>query len=260
MTGKPKLSIDLLRSRAFQSLVAGLLATQAVHAANPTAATPTRDQACRISAPPDPRLEELRQADPNDPHINITSDTGTLGREGDADLQGNVTIRMGQKLLQADQAQVDATKRSVDLHGDVEYLDPQLHVRGSGGSFESDEGGQFEGAEFELLDQSVRGSARNAALRQDGTIDLGGVSYTACPPGNDDWKLRAEQISIDQKTRVGTGRDVKLEFKGATILYAPWITFPVGDVRKSGLLFPTIGSGSKTGTQVAVPYYWNIAP
>jgi LPS-assembly protein len=259
MTGKPKLSIDLLRSRAFPSLVAVLLAIQVAHAAEPTAPSPTRDQACRTSTPPDPRLDELRQADPDDPHINITSDTGTLGREGDADLQGNVTIRMGQKLLKADQAQIDATKRSANLRGEVEYLDPQLHVRGSGGTFEQDRGGEFEGAEFELLDQSVRGSAKDAALRQDGTIDLSRVQYTACPPGNEDWQLKAGSISIDQDTHLGTGRNVQLDFKGVPIFYTPWISFPVGDQRKSGLLFPTIGSSSKSGTLIAVPWYWNIA-
>ena len=97
-------------------------------------------------------------------------------------------------------------------------------------------------------------------LRDKSIIDLEGVRYTACPPGNNDWMIRASRISIDQETRIGTGRDVRLDFKGATILYTPWISFPVGDERKSGLLFPTIGSSSKTGTQVAVPYYWNIAP
>ena len=68
------------------------------------------------------------------------------------------------------------------------------------------------------------------------------------------------EIAIDQKSQIGTGRDVKLEFLGVPIFYTPWITFPVGDQRKSGLLFPTIGSSSKTGTLVAVPYYWNLAP
>jgi len=234
-------------------LVAAIAACLAAHAA------PAEDLACRVTTEVDPRLEELLAADPNDPRIDITSDHGELGRAGDASLSGNVRIRMGQRLLTADRAEIDAEQRSVRLEGTVEYLDPTLHVRGEGGNFAGG-AGQFEGAQFELKDRGVRGAARDVRLRDESVIDLEGVRYTACPPGNDDWKLRAERISIDQETRVGTGRDVKLEFKGATILYSPWITFPVGDARKSGLLFPTIGSSSRTGTQVAVPYYWNIAP
>jgi LPS-assembly protein len=234
-------------------LIAAMAACLAAHAAA------ADDLACRITTEPDPRLEELLRADPDDPRIDITSDQGELGRAGDASLSGNVRIRMGQRLLTADKAEIDAEQRSVRLEGTVEYLDPTLHVRGQGGSFAAG-AGEFEGAQFELKDRGVRGAARDVRLRGESVLDLEGVRYTACPPGNDDWKLRAEHISIDQQTRIGTGSDVKLEFMGATILYAPWITFPVGDVRKSGFLFPTIGSGSKTGAQIAVPYYWNIAP
>jgi LPS-assembly protein len=236
--------------RLLTALVAGSIA------AHPAAAD---DQQCR-AAPEDPRLVELRQADPADPRIDITSDSGELSRDGDANLTGNVRIRMGQRLLAADAAQIDAEERSVELQGAVEYLDPSLHVRGNGGAFKGGGEGSFEGAEFELLDRSVRGAAANIRLHDQTILDLKGVRYTACPPGNTDWELKASEIAIDQKTSIGTGRDVRLEFKGVPIVYTPWISFPVGDQRKSGLLFPTIGSSGSSGTQITVPWYWNIAP
>jgi LPS-assembly protein len=215
--------------------------------------------ACRAAAR-DPRIDELLQSDPNDQRIDVTSDTGELGRAGDATLSGNVTIRTGQRLLKADQAEVDSEKRSVRLRGRMEYLDPQLHVTGDSGSFVEGGGGQFKGAQFELTERSVRGAAEGASVAPNGVIELDGVRYTACPPGVDDWELQAGEISIDQKNQLGTGRDVRLEFLGVPIFYTPWITFPVGDQRKSGLLFPTVGSSSKNGTLVAVPYYFNLAP
>lgn len=230
---------------------------QAAQAA--TIAEPARGDRCAVVSVVDPRIEELLQADPDDPQIHVTSDTGELGRAGDAELRGNVRIRMGQRLLTADQASINAERRSVELNGDIEYLDPQMHVRGKGGSFQEGGVGSFEGAEFELHEQSVRGAAANARFRQSGQIGLEGVRYTACPPGNEDWSLAAGAIEIDQKTLIGTGRDVRIEFLGVPVFYTPWISFPVGDQRKSGLLFPTIGSGSRTGTQIAVPYYWNLA-
>jgi LPS-assembly protein len=215
---------------------------------------------CAIDAIVDPRIEELLQSDPADPRIDVTSDTGDLSRAGDASLSGNVQIRVGQRLLLADEARIDSEKRSIELNGNVEYLDPQMRVRGKGGRFQEGGRGNFTGAEFELLDSSVRGAARNADVTESGHIRLEGVRYTACPPGNEDWSLAAGAIEIDQKNLIGTGRDVKIEFLGLPLFYTPWITFPVGDQRKSGLLFPTIGSGSRTGTQIAVPYYWNLAP
>jgi LPS-assembly protein len=221
---------------------------------------PRRGGRCAVDALVDPRIEELLRADPDDETIQVTSDTGELGRSGDAELSGNVQIRMGQRLLTADQASIDAERRSVELLGNVEFLDPRLHVRGQGGSFQEGGTGEFSGAEFELLDRSARGAATQARVTQAGVIDLEGVRYTACPPGNEDWSLAAGAIEIDQKNLVGTGRDVRVEFLGVPVFYTPWISFPVGDQRKTGLLFPTVGSGSRTGTLVAVPYYWNLAP
>jgi len=44
------------------------------------------------------------------------------------------------------------------------------------------------------------------------------------------------------------------------ILYLPIVSFPVGDARKSGFLFPSLGTSSQNGFELAVPYYWNLAP
>jgi LPS-assembly protein len=218
------------------------------------------DVLCRNPAAQDPRLDELEQNDPDDQTINIESDAGEMERDGDASLRGNVRIRMGQRLITADEAEVDATERSVSMRGKVEYLDPTLHVRGEGGSFAGEDMAEFSGAEFELLDRSVRGTAGDVRMRRQGLLELNDVSYTACPPGNEDWKLSADEISLDQQTRIGTGRGVRLDFKGVPVVYTPWISFPVGDQRKTGVLFPVIGNSGSSGTMLAVPYYWNLAP
>jgi LPS-assembly protein len=246
---KPSAGITRRSRRLAGALLACSIAAQGALADDPLCPAPVAD----------PRIEELLEADPDDPRIEITSDRGDLGRTGDATLSGNVRIRMGQRLLAADAAEIDAERRSVRLEGNVEYLDPALHVRGRGGEFAGGSGA-FEGAQFELADRGVRGAASDVRLRGESVIDLEGVSYTACPPGNEDWQLRADRISIDQKSRMGSGRDVRLDFKGRTSLYTPWLTFPVGDTRKSGLLFPTIGTSGENGAHVAIPYYWNLAP
>ena len=217
------------------------------------------DQSCRVPVVVDPRLDMLRKADPDDPHVDITSDQGDLSRAGNAELSGNVTIRMGQRLLTADQATVDAEQRRISVKGKVEYLDPQIHVTGRGAEFEAG-AGRFEGARFELVDGSGRGAAKDAKLHDQTMLDLEGVRYTVCPPGNEDWQIKAQKISLDQASSTGTARGVRLDFKGVPILYTPWMSFPVGDQRKSGLLFPAFGSGGRTGTQIMVPWYWNIAP
>jgi Organic solvent tolerance protein OstA len=251
--------VPVLGRTAFWATL-GACVSPCVLAADPHPTTAGTESACRLDTAPDPRIDQLLKADPNNQRIDVTSDTGDLGRAGDAVLSGHVAIRTGQRLLTADEAQINATDRSIQLHGNMEYLDPQLHVRGNNGAYTENGGGTFEGAQFELLDRSVRGAARDAELTPNGTMKLDGVEYTACPPGNEDWRLAAGRIEIDQKNQIGTGRDVRLDFLGVPIFYTPWISFPVGDQRKSGLLFPTIGSSSKNGTQLALPYYFNVAP
>ena len=139
-----------------------------------------REAPTSCEAPPvDPRLAELEGSDATDPRIEVTSDSGDLGREGDAILKGNVRIRTGQRLLTADEASINATDRSIELKGNVEYLDPRLHVRGTGGNFDGQGHGQFSGAEFALLERNVRGSARDASVRDKGRMELEDVLYTA---------------------------------------------------------------------------------
>ncbi len=154
---------------------------------------------------------------------------------------------------------VDHEKNSAEVHGKVEYRDPQLVITrrcrfASGGEAE------FEGAQFELPLQPARGEARSLPLNREGVLSLEGVSYTTCPIDQQDWRIRADSVSLNTKTRMGTAHDARVDFLGLTVLRLPVITFPVGDARKSGFLFPTIGNTSRGGVQLSAPYYFNLAP
>ena len=75
-----------------------------------------------------------------------------------------------------------------------------------------------------------------------------------------DWILKATTISLDNEEDVGTATGALLSFKGVPLLPVPYISFPLSDQRKSGVLPPTLGIDNVNGSEVAVPYYWNIAP
>ena len=53
---------------------------------------------------------------------------------------------------------------------------------------------------------------------------------------------------------------MKLRFQGVPILYSPYLSFPIGDARKSGMLSPGFGSTRRSGSEILLPFYWNIAP
>ena len=86
------------------------------------------------------------------------------------------------------------------------------------------------------------------------------ASYTTCGPGNDDWFIRARELDIDKNRDVGVARGASIVFLDQPIFYTPYISFPLHQQRKSGLLTPHYGSSTTTGAELTVPYYWNIAP
>jgi LPS-assembly protein len=230
----------------------------------PTVAVPSTPSP--TAAPPAPRcpmpvplvLDAERPSDPE--RIEVSSDGAEVDEAGNAQLTGQVRVRQGDRFLEAEDARYDAGRQAFEVAGAVSFRDPQLRLKGESGTWSAAEGGSFGGAEFELPARPARGSAERIALAPDGVLALEGVEYTSCPVGNRDWFLRAESIEIDQKEQLGTGRNVRLQFKGVPILYTPVISFPVGDARKTGWLFPSFGQSSRHGFEFAVPWYWNLAP
>jgi LPS-assembly protein len=202
---------------------------------------------------------EPAEFSPDQP-IEFEADGVEGTRDGAMLLRGNVVIRHGPRQLKTQDAEYDPVTQRFNVKGGVEYAEPTLRVSGESAHIDPAGAAQFEEAQFALPAVNARGGARRIRATSQGEIELDGVHYTTCPLGNEDWMLRAEDIDISQKQGLGIGRGVRLDFKGFPLLYAPFITFPVGDARKSGFLYPTIGSSSSSGYSLAAPWYWNIAP
>jgi LPS-assembly protein len=193
--------------------------------------------------------------------IEISSDEAVVGVGGDASLKGDVRVTEGERELRAEDVQYDASDSAFKITGAIEYTDPQVHVKGSGGgSYSATGGADFASAEFELRDRAARGAADRMQLTPTGVIQLAGVRFTTCPANDTAWQLSADQITMDTRTQLGTGRGARVDFKGVPIMYLPWLSFPLGTQRKSGFLFPSLGHSTRSGVQFVVPYYWNIAP
>ena len=195
-----------------------------------------------------------------DPEIELTSDSATLGVDGDAVLEGDVRITQGERTLSAKDVKYDPRTGVFAVAGEVRYADPALQVSGRGGEFAPKGGAAFEDAAFELPERPARGAAERLTLSSDGKLGMEGVWFSTCPASDADWRIKARSIELDPATRNGTARDAAVEFMGVPILYLPWMSFPVGSQRKSGFLFPNVGYGSRRGLQLKLPYYFDLAP
>ncbi len=184
-----------------------------------------------------------------------------FGADPSARMTGGVLLRQGSKLAGADEARFNPVNRSLLLEGNVRYQDQGTRIESDLAEFAYDNGSvRFEGADFSLGDGNGRGGADAVEINKQGQLLLDGVSYTTCPPGSNDWLIEAREIDLDTRKGVGTAKGMKLRFQGIPILYAPYLSFPIGDARKSGVLAPEVGSTQRGGKELRVPYYLNLAP
>ena len=205
------------------------------------------------------QFSELSNSDPNVIEFHTGEIEATFGDMPTAKLSGGVTVRRGPALVGADEASYDPLQQALLLTGAVRYADADSSVVGSSAEFSYATGRiRFEGAEFQLGQSASRGSASVLEINQEGRLQLADVSYTTCPPGSNDWIIEADEIDLNSQTGVGKARDVKLRFQGVPIIWSPYLSFPLSDARKSGVLTPEIGSTGRSGNELSVPYYWNI--
>ena len=219
---------------------------------------------CQTSAAADTAeeslLAEFGSGNPDVIEFQVGELEASFGDDPTARMSGGVLLRRGDRLAGADNAIYDPLTRALLLTGSVRYEDPSSAIRSDSAEFAYVTGRiRFEGADFQLGQGNARGSAGVLEINQEGRLELADVGYTTCPPESEDWIIQADSIELDSKTGVGKARKVKLRFKGVPILYSPYLSFPITDARKSGILTPEIGSTGRSGNELSIPYYWNIA-
>jgi len=209
----------------------------------------------------DSPLREIVLDNPDTIQLEAGKFEAQLGPNPTASMSGGVLLRRDDKIAGAEFAYYDPEQRALFLGGGVRYEDPRTEILSRSAEFGYELGRiRFEGAEFSLAESNSRGAAEDLEINQDGTLSLGGVEYTTCPPDAEDWLLQGKSIVFDTAEGTGVARGMKLRFKNVPIIYLPYISFPLSDARKSGMLTPEIGSAGRSGNEVRVPIYWNIAP
>jgi LPS-assembly protein len=125
--------------------------------------------------------------------------------------------------------------------------------------------GRFEQARFSFLRTGGHGEAARIDLQGKDRLVGHEVRYTTCKraegsPWQPDWYVSAKRVEFDQVEETGTATMGVVHFKGVPLLAAPWVSFPLSDRRKSGLLAPTFNLDNRSGTEITLPYYLNLAP
>ncbi len=204
----------------------------------------------------------LRDAQTGDPEsVHIESDEADLSREGTSSLSGNVHLQSGSRRLTSERLVYEHATEEAVAEGGVKLWDEGLFVsadRAEAGLAE--ERALAEHARFMLRDAHARGGARRMALEGGGLIRVEDGHYTTCNPGQETWVLEAGEIRIDREKQIGFARNVWVKVHRVPVFYAPFITFPLSDERKSGFLPPTLRVSDASGLEIGASRYFNLAP
>lgn len=174
---------------------------------------------------------------------------------------GAVEAHRGPDRVFADYLRYDQALDEVQASGHIRVHRPDLAARGDTLVLRIEERiGRLDNLSYDIAASGGRGKARGLDFLGPERYRMSEASYTTCPAGGEDWHLNARELSIDRTRNVGSARHAWVEFMGVPFLYSPWLDFSLTEERKSGLLAPSIGTTDKSGIDLTVPYYWNIAP
>jgi LPS-assembly protein len=214
-----------------------------------------------------PLLQEQIAPDLRGSLPNFVSGQNITGRPDlETVVQGNAMLRRGDMVIKADRLEYDQPTDLAKASGHVlinragnVYEGPLLELRVD--AFE----GFFNEPSYHFLRNEAHGQADRIDFLDEQRSVIHNATYTTCrrlpgPSWMPDWILKASTISLDTGEDVGTASAAVLSFKGVPLLPVPYISFPLSDKRKSGVLPPSVGMDSVNGTEISVPYYWNIAP
>lgn len=181
-------------------------------------------------------------------------------------VEGQAVLRRGDTVIRADRIHYDQPTDTARAQG-------QVRVNRAGDVFEGPAmelqveafQGFFSTPRYRLLKNDAHGEAERIDFLDTDRTRIRKASYTTCQRDDERswrpaWMLTAQEIRLDSETGVGVATGAMLRVFGVPVVPLPYMSFPLSDERKSGLLPATTGGDSVNGTVVSTPYYWNIAP
>ena len=180
---------------------------------------------------------------------------------------GNVQLLRENNRLRADKVVWDRNSGRVEAQGNVSVTDPDGNVA--------------YGDRFDVTDTLKDGAVDNMLLvlqsggrlaavkgtRANGVYTLERAAYTGCAvedsegcPKEPTWQIKAVRVTYDPTRERVSYRDATIELFGLPLIPLPGFSHPVGDNGGSGLLVPNLRYDRNNGFEVALPYYFKMAP
>jgi LPS-assembly protein len=245
------------------SLLVGLSQSD-ISYAGPNEDWPIVNGAGLITESPEAKDEPQRPIDTantSDMVTTIDGDSITGFKSEELVAIGNAVVARGDQQISADKIVYRPEGKRVHAVGNVILEQPGLILLGEELSYSAeDETGEIDVVQYFLEENDAHGIASTFFIDGKERQRASNATYSTCDIGENDVYLKTSLLTIDRVSDVGYAKHPRIMFKGAPILYSPFITFPLGDNRKTGLLTPSYGQSVTNGFELEVPFYWNIAP
>jgi len=196
----------------------------------------------------------------------IHADSAEFVRHGTSLLSGNVEIEESYRRIKSDELYIYRNKDTQEIErlnafGDVLLEEPFARILANSAHVDLlTKETVLEDTKYRDYESHARGTSKKVTYVQDKPLHLYTATYTTCAPESNLWDLRAGHVTLDNIEGTGVATNAVLYLKDIPVFYTPYITFPIGDERKSGFLAPSYGSATNDGITIAAPYYFNLAP
>ena len=205
---------------------------------------------------------------PIEDSIGFSADTVTYDSRADVvTATGRVRMHRDGNYLAADQVTWTRETGEVQATGNVVVINPQ--------------GDRLVGERMTLADTLRDGSIENLlvvletggriaatrATRTNGLTILENGVYSPCPvqtatgcPKNPSWKIVAARVVQDPATKRIRFQGGRLQLFGLSLPLLPIFSIGADGDGVTGALVPDIAFSSSNGLELAMPYYWRLAP
>ncbi|MES2934571.1 MAG: LPS-assembly protein LptD [Pseudomonadota bacterium] len=202
----------------------------------------------------------VRVDDPTAP-VSISAGNITGRPDREVTLDQDVELIRGETRITADSATYDQIENEVEAKGSVRIWRFGDRYSGEALKLNLDSGiGNISRPTYRLEINNAQGDAARVDFESEDQANVIDGTYSTCEGPDPDWYLKADTMQLDMGRDLGTASNTIVYFKGFPIMGLPAMSFPLSGQRKSGVLPPQIGIGSKGWAEVTIPYYFNIAP
>ncbi len=214
-----------------------------------------------------------------DTPVHLSADHLVRDEEGHIEATGNVRISAGPMTLGADRIRYDPEAQTAELEGSVTLVDRSFVARAVRAfvDLQAQSGVLEEAALFEKVEPpdpeallaaedvlAVRAAGKNdleihaerVSRQTDGSYSALHPSVTTCDcgEGTPDWRLVASSATLSPNDRLKLSWPV-LYAKSVPILASPFLSLPMTNQRKSGLLFAVPHIAGRRGPSYEQPVY-----